>query len=115
MQIRFIIALVFSIMVTVFALLNAQTTEVNLIFSSVRLSLALVILSSAAVGALIAGLLSAFKQISAMWKIRNLENQIKQQNDTIAELKKAVEIPVATSEPIAAPLETEVSTTDTLE
>lgn len=89
MQIRFIIALVFSILVTVFALLNAQPIEVNFIFSSVRLSLALVILGSAAVGALIAALLSAFKQITAMLKIRELEKQIKQQADALLQFEQA--------------------------
>lgn len=89
MQIRFIIALVFSILVTIFALLNAQSIEVNFIFSTVRLSLALVILGSAAVGALIAALLSAFKQIKAMLKIRELEKQIKQHTDTIGQLEQA--------------------------
>lgn len=84
MQIRFIIALVFSILVTIFALLNAQSIEVNFIFSSVRLSLALVILGSAAIGALIAAMLSAFKQITAMLKIRELEKQLKQLNEAPA-------------------------------
>lgn len=100
MQVRFIIALVFSILVTIFALLNAQTIEVNFIFSSVRLSLALVILGSAAIGALIAALLSAFKQITSMLKIRELEKQLKQQSEAPAappvlsepEVKKAEEL-----------------------
>jgi uncharacterized integral membrane protein len=92
MQIRFLVALIFSILVAVFALLNAQPVEVNFLFSKARFSLALVILGSAAIGALIAGLLSALKHISAMWKIHELEKQVKQQSESLEKLNQSTSV-----------------------
>lgn len=53
MQKNIIVTLILSIFIAVFAILNAAAVEVNLIFTKINVSAALVILISASIGAII--------------------------------------------------------------
>ncbi|SCG82548.1 hypothetical protein DW1_0941 [Proteiniborus sp. DW1] len=76
MEIRFIISLLFSIIVAVFAIQNAGNVEINFLFAKFTISQAIVILASAIVGALIVLLLGLIKQIKQNMKIKQLNKEI---------------------------------------
>jgi uncharacterized integral membrane protein len=88
MQFSFILSLIFAILVAAFALLNSSTTIINLIFTKVETSQALVILFSAALGALIVYLLNIFRQIKSSMKIKELEKENKRLGDAVAKITK---------------------------
>jgi len=68
-----------SIAVAVFAVSNASLVSVNLIFWRLNdASLALVILLSAAAGAVAASIVAAYIKIKDMARLRSLESQIKE-------------------------------------
>ncbi len=75
MQKNLIIALLFSILIAVFAILNSGTISVNLIFVTLEVSAALVILISAALGAI----LVYFSDLATKMKLKrtNKTTQIK--------------------------------------
>lgn len=98
MQLKYILALLFALMVAIFALLNAQPVTVEFIFDEFQISLALVILVSAFAGAVILGFLGVFRQVKESLKsremnarIKKLEEQLKESADkhTKAELRLA--------------------------
>lgn len=89
MQIYSVLALIFALLVAIFAIQNAGMVEINfLIWRFPRISLVLVILGSAAFGALFVFLLGLVKQLKlsrAMWE---LKNQNKKLSETIAQLEQ---------------------------
>jgi len=98
LQLKYILALLFALMVAIFALLNAQPVTVDFIFNEFQISLALVILVSAFAGAAILGFLGIFRQVKESFKsremnarIKKLEEQLKETADkhTKAELRLA--------------------------
>jgi uncharacterized integral membrane protein len=98
LQLKYILALLFALMVAIFALLNAQPVTVEFIFDEFQISLALVILVSAFAGAVILGFLGVFRQVKESLKsremnarIKKLEEQLKESADkhTKAELRLA--------------------------
>ncbi|PKL78918.1 MAG: hypothetical protein CVV25_09815 [Ignavibacteriae bacterium HGW-Ignavibacteriae-4] len=78
MQIWFVVSLIFSIIVVVFAALNSEVVTIKLFWVNYELSQSVVILISAAFGAAIAIFLGLFNQLKSSLKIRaltsNLEN-----------------------------------------
>ncbi len=76
MEIRFIISLLFSILVAIFAIQNAGNVEINFLFTRFTISQAIVILASAIVGAIIVLFLSLIKQIKQSMKIKQLNKEI---------------------------------------
>lgn len=87
MQFRFVSALFFAVLVTLFAVVNAKSVDINLLFTEFRLSLALVIFGSAAVGALIVALLGTVKHMSMLVKIKGLEKTVLTQTKELEVLK----------------------------
>lgn len=90
MQITYIIALLFALIVAVFAIQNAQPVTVDFMFNRFEISLALVILVSVFAGALILGFLGIFRQVKAGLKLRDanskmkrLEQQLKETEDKL--------------------------------
>ncbi|BEP29121.1 LapA family protein [Helicovermis profundi] len=77
MQFTFIISLLFAIIVALFALLNAETVTINVLFSKFQTSQAVVILVSASLGAIVVYLLSVFKKIKSTMKIKESEKKFK--------------------------------------
>lgn len=73
---KFIIALILSIFVALFALQNSEQVQVSILFYTFRPSLALVILISAVVGAVIAFMLGLVKQFSLSRHLREKKKSI---------------------------------------
>ena len=95
MQFGFIISLIFAILVSVFAVQNSGSVVISFMFAEFNISQALVILISAALGAIIVMLLGFIKQIKLKLKIKeqlkrikNLEEENKLFNNKIEESKK---------------------------
>ena len=87
-QIYLVIALIFALLVAVFAVQNTRTVDINFIVWQLKdISLVLVILGSAAIGAVVVFLLGAFKQIKMFRKGKELEREVTALNKEIAELK----------------------------
>lgn len=86
---RFILSLVFSIFIALFAIANAAAVRVNFIIAVYEVSQALVILISAMVGAFIVFLLSVIKSYKTGVQISNQEKIIeelqKKNEDTLAQ------------------------------
>lgn len=91
MQKQFIFFILLSILVTVFALTNAEFMTVQLFFWSYRLSGSLVILISVALGACLVLLFGLYRSIKIRLTIRDLEktiNNLKTQQDTLITANK---------------------------
>lgn len=89
-EIKFIISLLFAVLVAIFAIQNAGSVEINFLFTKFTISQAVVILSSAIVGAFIVVLLSLVKQIKQNMKIKQLNKEI----ETLAEEKDKLQAKV---------------------
>jgi putative membrane protein len=72
-----LLALIFCLIIAVFALANNQPMEINYLYGSVELSAVLVILGSAALGALAIFIFGLFKNIQVRLKLRSLRHEIK--------------------------------------
>ncbi len=77
MQFTYIIALLFALIVAAFALLNAQPVTVDFAFNEFQISLALVILISAAAGAIILGFLGLFHRVKENLKFREMSARVR--------------------------------------
>ncbi|PRR75833.1 LapA family protein [Neomoorella humiferrea] len=78
MQFFTLMAILFALLVAVFALQNAEPVEINFLFWQFRhISLVLVILGSAAFGALAVFLLGAVRQVRQAREIKELKNNLK--------------------------------------
>lgn len=82
MKSNIVVAMVFAIFIAVFAILNAAAIEVNLIFTKMQISAALVILISASLGAVIVYFIDA---ISDFKKKKNYKAMEKNYYTTLAE------------------------------
>ncbi|QGP90767.1 Lipopolysaccharide assembly protein A domain protein [Neomoorella glycerini] len=90
MQIFSLLAIFFALLVAIFAVQNAGPVEINFLswqFSNI--SLVLVILGSAAFGALVVFLLGAVRQVRQAREIRELKSQLKRLQETIAHREQA--------------------------
>jgi putative membrane protein len=76
MQKNIIITLFFSIIITVFALLNSDPIAINLAFGEVDISVALVILISATLGAVLVYSLATIAKIKAKKKLKLAEEAL---------------------------------------
>ncbi len=75
MQRNLIIALVFALLIAIFAMQNAVSVTLSFFNYSFQTSLVVVVLGSIAVGALIMGLFSSLKQIKLKREIRQLQKK----------------------------------------
>jgi uncharacterized integral membrane protein len=85
LQLTYILALLFALVVAIFALLNAQPVTVDFIFNEFQISLALVILVSAFAGAVILGFLGIFRQVKGSFKSREMNARIKKLEEQLKE------------------------------
>lgn len=76
MQKNIIITLILSVFIAVFAILNSAAVPVNLIFTTINLSAALVILISASVGAVIVYLIDTLAKRKTKKVIKDNEKTI---------------------------------------
>ncbi len=96
MQVYLISALLFSLLVAVFAIQNTEQVIIKFLTFQFPISLVLVILGSAVVGALSLYFLGLFKQVGSWIKFRqlqhqkeDLENQVKKLQEKLASLEAA--------------------------
>lgn len=93
-QVYIISALVFALIIAVFAVINVEPVEVNYLFVTTHSPLILVILSSALFGSLMTGGFSIYQFIKLRKKMRALEienqnlrmNQVYDSNDEVEEI-----------------------------
>ena len=90
MQIWFVVSLIFSLIIAVFAALNSDVITIRLVFAKYQLSQSLVIILSAVIGAVIAIFLGLVNKIKTSLKIRELNSQLKAANGKIDELNKLI-------------------------
>ena len=76
MEFKFIISLMFAVIVAIFAIQNAGSIEVKFFFANFRISQAVVILGSAIVGSIIVLLLGLVKQIKQNNIVKKLTQEI---------------------------------------
>lgn len=77
MEVRFIFSLIFAIIIAFFSILNSGIVKINLLFTNVNISQALVILISAVLGSIIVMLLTTIKQFKLKRKIKELSKSVK--------------------------------------
>jgi uncharacterized integral membrane protein len=85
-QFMFIVGLVFAIIITIFALTNANPVVINLFFYKFVASQALMIFISAALGAVIVTSLGLVKHIKLKSQIRTLRKEIEELSAKIQNL-----------------------------
>ena len=93
LELKFVLSLIFSVLVAIFAIQNAGNVEVKFFFWRFMVSQAVVILISAIVGAIIVLLLGLIKQIRQNMKIKQLSKEVDQitneRNDLLAKLESS--------------------------
>jgi len=92
MQIWFVISLFFSAVITIFAVLNPDVVIIRLFWVDYELSQSLVILFSAAFGAIITIFLGIFSKIKSSLKIRELNTELGSANQKIELLSNSLKI-----------------------
>ncbi len=88
MQIILVFALVFALLVAIFALSNANEVIIRLPWGSYPMSQALVILGSAAFGAIVVLMLGLFSQIKARIRIWEYKGKVKKLEKELIDLKE---------------------------
>ncbi len=89
-QVIVLLALVFSILIAIFAVQN--TTAVDVQFLTVRaqaVAVSVLVLISAAFGAVVMLLLGAAREVSMRWRHHSVSNQLKQSQARVAQLEAA--------------------------
>jgi len=111
MQIYFVFALIFAVLVAIFAIQNSTPVHIQFLFWEIkRISQVLVILGAAAIGALTVLFLGISKQVRLIWQVRQLTQENARLKDECNELKQKIPAQTDTAEE-AAPVK---NTTDEL-
>ncbi|MBF4693744.1 LapA family protein [Fusibacter ferrireducens] len=99
MQLNVVLTLIFAIVIAAFALFNASVVTVSFFFAKVELSLAIVIIASALIGALIIWFFDAFKKLRTNKQMKELnkkntefEKKLIQKEAYIKELEEKVSL-----------------------
>jgi len=87
MQLGVILGLIFGLVIAFFAILNTEVVTFNYYFGQVRTSIALLVLSSAALGALAVGFLGFLKQIRTGFTLWDYQNKVQRLGKEVEELK----------------------------
>ncbi|MDF2519868.1 MAG: Lipopolysaccharide assembly protein domain [Clostridia bacterium] len=106
MQLYFVLSLTASILVVIFAVTNAAAVPVRIFFVEYKLSLALIIFASTALGAIIATMLSFIKQFKLGKKIKKLNNEnqaLKAENQALEEENKKLQESAAPADAMQTP------------
>ncbi|AYO30748.1 DUF1049 domain-containing protein [Biomaibacter acetigenes] len=98
MQLVLVFALIFALLVAIFAISNANEVVIRFPWGNYPISQALVILGSAAIGSVVVLMLGVFSQVKSkikMWeyqgKIKKLEKELKEVKEQYETVKKAME------------------------
>jgi uncharacterized integral membrane protein len=93
MQLGVILGLLFGLVIAFFAVLNTETVIISYYFGRLETSVALLVLASAALGALTVGLLGFVKHIRTgftLWDYRNKLQRLSKEAEALKEEKKAL-------------------------
>lgn len=71
-----LVALLFAVLIAIFAVFNVDSVPVNFIFSTEMIPLVLIILGSALLGALISGFFAIYKSYSTGRRVKDLQKQL---------------------------------------
>jgi uncharacterized integral membrane protein len=102
---KFVLALVFALIVAIFALQNAGAVDISFLTMELSMSQALVILISAAFGALAVLLLSLVRWIKCQSRIKSQSKTISALEQENRQLKMKLEEYTAPKEALADPVE----------
>ncbi len=102
---KFVLALVFALIVAIFALQNAGAVDISFLTMELSISQALVILISAAFGALAVLLLSLVRWIRCQSKIKGQSKSISALEQENRQLKMKLEEYTVLHEPLSDPAE----------
>jgi len=94
MQLYFILSLITSIIVIIFAITNATAVPVRIFFAQYELSLALIIFISTAFGAIIASMLGLVNHFKLKIQIKRLHNE----NQALTSEQKKLQEEISTFE-----------------
>jgi lipopolysaccharide assembly protein A len=108
MQVWFVVSLLFSIIIAVFAALNSDVVTIQLFFARYELSQSIVIILSAVLGAVITIFFGLFGKLKSLKKTRELNSEIKyykSKNQELNDELKKKDIELASLKVSAAPPE----------
>ena len=88
MQVGIIIALLFSLLIALFAILNKEVVEINYLLGSASMSVVIVILVSALMGAGVVGVLSLVGYIKSRLRFREHNSKLRKMEDKVEYLKE---------------------------
>lgn len=91
MQIIIVFSMVFSVLIALFAVQNAEIVTINLLWYHIKLSQAVVILGSALIGVLIMLPFDIFRAVKNRLKLIDLQNEIKKLKDELEKKNLPVE------------------------
>ncbi|MBP1743927.1 MAG: hypothetical protein H6Q58_905 [Firmicutes bacterium] len=109
MQVWFVISLLFSIIIAVFAALNSDVVTIRLFFARYELSQSIVIILSAVIGAVITIFFGLFGKLKSLKKVRELNSEIKyykSKNQELGDTIKKMDLEISSLKVAAAPPET---------
>jgi uncharacterized integral membrane protein len=109
MQVWFVVSLLFSIVIAIFAALNSDVVTIRLLFARYELSQSIVIILSAVLGAVIAIFFGLFGKVKGAMKTRELNSEIKyykSKNEELNNVLKKTELELASLKGPAATPET---------
>lgn len=86
-QVGLILALIFSLVIAIFATVNQQPVEINYLYGRAEVPAVVVILGSAILGALVMFLLSVIRQVRANFRIRGLRNEVDELKENLLSLE----------------------------
>jgi lipopolysaccharide assembly protein A len=90
MQVFMLVGLVFAIIIAIFAVQNTQPVSVTfLTFQSAQLSLSIVVLVSAAIGAVLTFVLGIWRTVRSSIELKNGRKRIEEQDRTLQDLQQA--------------------------
>ena len=117
MQLNVVLTLIFAIIISAFAIFNASVVTVSFFFAKVDLSLAIVIIGSALIGALVIWFFDAFKKMRTKKLIKELnkkmteiEKQVVQKDNYAKELEAKLAVKEALIEELRSKVEMNTNT-----
>lgn len=91
-QVYWIVALLFALMVAIFAIQNAEVVDIRFLgWQFQNISLVLVILGSTAIGALLLFILGTIKQVPMTFKLKEAEGRIRKLESQLKELQEQLQ------------------------
>ncbi|MGM0369128.1 MAG: LapA family protein [Bacillota bacterium] len=92
MRLNFILALILSIIVASFAIVNSKVVMINLLVTTVSVSQALVIFISAAIGSIISLLFGLMKELKLKKKLKNSRQKIQKLEEKNENLEQQLDL-----------------------